>query len=255
MTDSIDYGDTMRKRIVRLPWEIAPLREGERTVLLHLATKGRSSKYQIKKRAKIAYSVVYGALKDLKESPLITIVSIEKSSKNPKIQVEYYDLTEAGLDFVLGFSEIYESNVPPNSRIRMIAKSQRDKCILFKKWQFLDSIGEKQRIIEKMQFYFANYSWSDELNKQYQEHLWDIAHYPPDLQTLIRHRNVLFVLGVLPLTGDKDQKELLSKLKGDSEISKLIDDYLETGVNEARDKLELAEQAIRIWGSIVQGSE
>jgi len=67
----------------------------EEETLIHLL-KGPLSKYEIAEASGRAYSAVHKAVSNLLRKGLISIQRVAAGAKNPKMQVEYYELTEPG---------------------------------------------------------------------------------------------------------------------------------------------------------------
>ena len=66
-------------------------------VLTFLARKTEANRWQIKKQLRVSYSNVYNAIEGLLKDKLIRISKTKRSAKNPKIDVDYYQLTFIGL--------------------------------------------------------------------------------------------------------------------------------------------------------------
>ncbi len=103
-------------------------------ILLNLARFGDKSKWQLTSELKKSYGNIHQSVENMKEQGMILVKRKEKSKKNPAIDVEYYDLCIGGL-----FQVISTPQALPF--IEEIVKTQRDKQLVFKKWEYFKQKG------------------------------------------------------------------------------------------------------------------
>lgn len=109
------------------------------SILFDIAVNGPKSMWELASRLNKSYGNIHDTVKKLtkEKEKMIEPIRTEPSSKNPKIQVEYYDINIWGLFFILQHEKILEY-------IDEIAARQKDKLIIFEKWDFF-----KERGVEK----------------------------------------------------------------------------------------------------------
>ena len=112
-------------------------------ILMCIAQNGEKSKWQIKEALNVSYAGIHKNIPSLIKNGLIKKVKEEPSAKNPKITVEYYDLTARGLLNILVYANPEE--------LDKIAEAQKDKLLLFKVWRVFEENGLKDHIIKLMQ--------------------------------------------------------------------------------------------------------
>ena len=132
-------------------------------ILLYLTNAPEANKWQISKEIKRAYSGIYKTIKDLLGFNFIRVTRTEPGTKNPRIEVEYYSLTNIGLLHTLTLRGSWD--------IDKIAQVHYDKMLFFKKWHLIQDDEVKQFITKE--FITAlhevlNYLWSrDYLKSNY----------------------------------------------------------------------------------------
>jgi hypothetical protein len=114
-------------------------------VLLDLARFGEKNKWELKKDLKKSYGNIHQTVENLKEQGMIFVKSKEKSAKNPAIDVEYYDLCIGGLFQVV-------STPAALQYIDEIANKQRNKAIVFKKWDYFKQKGVDKNLKDAFRF-------------------------------------------------------------------------------------------------------
>ena len=117
-------------------------------MLVYLACNRGKNKWDIKEALKKSYSNVFQTIPKLLADNLIKVSNIEKGSKNPKIEVEYYELTHSGLLAALQALEETRSW----KHIDTIAGNYKEmEPLVFGKWAFFDSKGIRNLIIQRLQ--------------------------------------------------------------------------------------------------------
>jgi hypothetical protein len=165
------------EKIVLKPRKERDKKSTEDAILLLLATDAPKSRWGIKNILRKSYGNVHETVKVLLTEYLINKVKSNRSSKNPKLKVDYYDLTNLGLLRVLSNSDASES-------IDKIAEKHKDKLLLFRKWPFFRQTGRIE-FIKTM-----------------------ISHFPRFHQSTVRLASLLGTAEVK--IGDKQAEEMIN---------------------------------------------
>jgi hypothetical protein len=109
-------------------------------ILINLGVVKDDNKYSISKVSGVSYAGIHKTIKQLLNLYLIEISRTEKSSKNPKMDVEYYKLSKVGLFNALTRKITWDY-------INEIAQVQSDNLpLIFGKWEFF----KENKILEKI---------------------------------------------------------------------------------------------------------
>ena len=113
-------------------------------MLVYLACNRGKNKWDIKEALKKSYSNVFQTIPKLLADNLIRVSKTEEGSKNPKIQVEHYELTYSGLLVALQEIDWKHIDTVVNNYAEM-------EPLLFGKWGFFEEKGIKNVIIQRLQ--------------------------------------------------------------------------------------------------------
>ena len=202
-------------------------------VLRYLAMNEPSSKWQIAKALRKSYSNIHATIQLLKKAGYIEIVKCKPSEKNPKIKVEYYGLTLAGLIVYL------MNNKDALKQIDEIAEVHDDKLLVFKKWQLFKAAGLREKML----------SYIEDAIKA--ELMFIIVGRSLGLKVKTKREKLQegFDMAVLytPLFGEKEEARSLIKIyKQDEELSSFIDKCFQMDFKE----YERTLQVKKLWESM-----
>lgn len=118
---------------------LRPLLQSEVVALSALADEGPTNVYQIAKKTGRAYSLMFNAIKKLKELGLVMLVETKQTSKGTT--ANNYDLTFYGILSFLGMEFASEGVEKENyDRIRMFIEKYDDWLpLVFGKWSFFQT--------------------------------------------------------------------------------------------------------------------
>lgn len=108
-------------------------------IMLYLATHNKATRWDLKNELGKSYGNIHDTIDALLKEKLIEITQSKPSERNPKISVDYYDLTMFGLLYILASPKAIQ-------QFDLIVESQKDKLLLFKKWEYL-----KERKVDKIE--------------------------------------------------------------------------------------------------------
>ena len=171
-------------------------------ILIFLARKGASSKWQIANELGLAYSSVHKVINRLLKAQLIQVVNKRKSERNPKIEVEYYNISATGLINLICLNVVWDA-------IDEIAEAQSEFLpLIFGKWRFFKENKLRDVIVDR---------------------LW-LAFY--DITSHFRFKDLaLRQIIVLEKAKDKDKQEL-------EKVFESMDSFMKTVVlNEITEKV------------------
>ncbi|MHA1711543.1 MAG: hypothetical protein ACTSUS_05715 [Candidatus Freyarchaeota archaeon] len=118
-------------------------------ILKLLAREGPKSKWQMKKATGKSYGNIHETVKTLLDQGLIIKKKTRPSEKNPKMDVEYYDLTLPGLISLLSdvrlWNGVFEND--KYDEIDMIIKRNKHLHPLFQKWDHLSRNIQKHELM------------------------------------------------------------------------------------------------------------
>lgn len=120
-------------------------------VLRYLAMNKPSSKWQIAKALKKSYSNIHATIQLLEKARCIEVVERKPSEKNPKIKVEYYDLTFLGL--IGALSHLFPTEID------QVARAKQHKWLIFKEWAALTRDPEVKKLLTASISAFAKRCW------------------------------------------------------------------------------------------------
>jgi hypothetical protein len=114
-------------------------------ILVYLACNRTKNKWDIKEALNKSYSNVFQTIPKLLAENLIRVSKKLPGDKNPKLQVEYYELTYSGLLAALETTQSWK-------HISTIANNYKEmEPLLFGKWNFFEKKGIRDLIIQRMQ--------------------------------------------------------------------------------------------------------
>ena len=129
---------------------LPPLLQSEIAALSALADEGPTNVYQIAKKAGKAYSLMFNAIKKLKEFNLVMFVEKKQTSKGTV--ANNYDLNFLGILSVLRI-EILPKNTKEvdYDRIRIIISKYEDWLpLVFGKWSFFQRVGLEETALLRL---------------------------------------------------------------------------------------------------------
>jgi len=112
---------------------------------LFLAINKPKSMWQLAKELNKSYGNIHQTIKTLMKMEGVKVEKTRRSSKNPKINVEYYGLTTRGL------INLFIINKNSWNYIDQIADQQKDKLLTFQKWSLFKNAGLKEELIRYFQ--------------------------------------------------------------------------------------------------------
>lgn len=113
-------------------------------ILEYIARHGEISKWQLAKELEKPYSVIYKNIKKMVMYHLVEVTKVEPSQKNPKIKVEFYNLTVGGLIDFLNYER-------PWRYIEEIIQTHSKKLpLIFGKWKFFKRKKLSEIIIDRL---------------------------------------------------------------------------------------------------------
>lgn len=116
-------------------------------ILVYLACNREKNKWEIKEALKKSYSNIFKTIPKMLANNLIRVSKTEPGNKNPKIKVEYYELTHSGLLTALQALEETGSW----KHIDTIAGNYKEmEPLLFGKWNFFIKKGIRNLIIQRL---------------------------------------------------------------------------------------------------------
>jgi len=206
--------------------------ETEPKILECLALHSPASKYQIAKITKKSYANIHEVVKKLKERNLIKIVKVEVSIKNPKMEVEYYALTELGLYYALQSMDITEK------ALDRISERYDDICLTFRKWKFIEDKEIRQFIIKilnaklREEWFLISLQLFRKMKSSIDEE---------EVKSRFKSLDEM-IFGLLPILPFKFKKKLLQLIKSDKELLSYTLNYINKVIKDQEEFSRMLEE-------------
>jgi len=228
-----------------------------RNILLYLATHGESNKWQIAKGLGKAYSNIHENMRDLLKNGFARVTKEEKSARNWKIKVEYYDLSFIGLVGIMYYEETWQF-------LDEVARTQAGFLpLVFGKWEYFEKKGVRGTVVLRLRFAFSGLSIVskqvyDTLKGSDGQELRDITRKLRE-SSLVRdpsfwkeqlNRITETVIFLWPhLEAPDEQRQFLLALKDDPDLSHYVEESLSSMEERYQGYLDNIVALKALWGS------